>query len=86
MDTLSKYQVIAATTFGLEAVVADEVKKLGFTNVTVENGKVMFPTDEAGICRANLWLRAADRIRIQVAQFKATSFEQLLKKLSTAMG
>lgn len=80
MDTLSKYQVIAATTFGLEAVVADEVKKLGFTNVTVENGKVMFPTDEAGICRANLWLRAADRIRIQVAQFKATSFEQLFEE------
>lgn len=80
MDTLSKYQVIAATTFGLEAVVADEVKKLGFTNVTVENGKVMFPTDEAGICRANLWLRAADRIRIRVAQFKATSFEQLFEE------
>ncbi|NLM24667.1 MAG: class I SAM-dependent RNA methyltransferase [Firmicutes bacterium] len=77
---MSKYQVIAATTFGLEAVVADEVKKLGFTNVTVENGKVMFPTDEAGICRANLWLRAADRIRIQVAQFKATSFEQLFEE------
>jgi len=77
---LSKYQVIAATTFGLEAVVADEVKKLGFTNVTVENGKVIFPTDEAGICRANLWLRAADRIRIQVAQFKATSFEQLFEE------
>ena len=55
--------------------------------MTVENGKVMFPTDEAGICRANLWLRAADRIRIQVAQFKATSFEQLFEETkSTAMG
>ncbi len=77
---MAQYKVIAATTFGLEAVAAQEVKDLGFRDVTVENGKVMFATDEAGICRANLWIRSADRIRIQIAGFKATTFDELFEK------
>lgn len=77
---MTEYKVIATTTFGLEAVVGDEAKRLGFNDLKIENGKVIFVTDEAGICRANLWLRAADRIRVEVVQFKATSFEELFEK------
>lgn len=53
---MSKIQIIATATFGLEAVVAREVKALGY-EPTTENGRVTFQGDELAICRANLWLR-----------------------------
>lgn len=73
------YRMIATAAFGIESVVADEIKALGFENVTVENGKVEFDADEEGICRANLWLRCADRVFIKISEFKATSFEDLFQ-------
>lgn len=73
------YRMIATAAFGIESVVADEVKALGFENVMVENGKVEFDADEKGICVANLWLRSADRVFIKISEFKATSFEALFQ-------
>lgn len=77
---MSKLELIATATFGLEAVVAQEVKDLGYSDVTVENGKVTFTGDEEAICRTNLWLRTADRVRLKVGEFKATTFEELFEK------
>ncbi|HLQ70896.1 MAG TPA: class I SAM-dependent RNA methyltransferase, partial [Bacillota bacterium] len=45
----------------------------------VENGKVIFQAPISAIPRANLWLRSADRIKIQVGQFKATTFDALFE-------
>jgi len=77
---MSELELIATTTFGLEAVVADELKKLGYEQLVVENGKVTFTGDESAICRANLWLRCADRIRLKVGEFKAVTFDELFEK------
>jgi putative N6-adenine-specific DNA methylase len=77
---MSKLDLIATSTFGLESVVAREVKELGYDRVTVENGKVTFSADESAICRANLWLRTADRIRLKVGEFRATTFDELFEK------
>lgn len=77
---MSKLELIATATFGLEAVVAREVKDLGYDRVTVENGRVIFQGDELAIGRANLWLRAADRVLIKIGAFKATSFEELFQQ------
>ena len=73
-------ELIATSTFGLEAIVAGEVKALGYEQVTVENGKVTFAADESAICRANLWLRTADRVRLKVGEFKAVTFDQLFEQ------
>lgn len=73
-------QLIATATFGLEAVVAEELKKLGYHDLTVENGKVTFRADEMALCRANLWLRTADRVRLKMGEFRAESFEELFEK------
>ncbi|MGV3489542.1 MAG: THUMP domain-containing class I SAM-dependent RNA methyltransferase [Tuberibacillus sp.] len=73
-------KIIATAAMGLEAIVGDEVKKLGYSDVTVENGKVTINGSERDVCRLNLWLRTADRIKIEVASFKATSFEELFEK------
>jgi len=77
---LAKYTLIATAAMGIEALVAREIKSLGFEDVVVENGRVLFKADEAGIVKANLWLRTADRVKLRVGEFKATSFDELFEK------
>ncbi|MFK2824168.1 class I SAM-dependent RNA methyltransferase [Bacillus sp. B190/17] len=75
---MSTYTLIATAAMGLEAIVANEVKNLGYECHT-ENGKVIFQGDESAIARCNLWLRTADRLKIVVGEFKATTFDQLFE-------
>ena len=56
------YNLIATATFGLEAVVAKELKELGYEDLKTENGRVHFEGDEMDIAITNLWLRTADRV------------------------
>lgn len=77
---MANYQLVATSAMGLEAIVAQEVKALGY-ETTVDNGKVYFQGDETAIARANLWLRVADRVKIVVGQFSAKSFEQLFESV-----
>lgn len=76
---MSKLTLIATSAMGLEAIVGKEVKDLGY-ECLVENGKVTFEADELAICRSNLWLRTADRIKIKVGEFKAKTFDELFEK------
>ncbi|HLR18294.1 MAG TPA: class I SAM-dependent RNA methyltransferase [Staphylococcus sp.] len=73
------YQLLAVCPMGLEAVVAKEIQELGY-ETTVENGRIFFEGDESTIVKCNLWLRTADRIKIVVGQFKATTFDELFEK------
>jgi putative N6-adenine-specific DNA methylase len=77
---MSKIDLIATATFGLEAVVAREVRDLGYQEVKVENARVTFTGDEAAICRTNLWLRAADRVLVKLGEFQARNFEELFQQ------
>lgn len=74
-----KVKLIATTAMGLESVVANEVKDLGY-EVEVENGKVIFEADRSAIARANLWLRVADRVKLVVGEFNAYTFDELFEK------
>jgi len=75
-----KVNLIATSAMGLESVVANEVKDLGYEDVTVENGRVRYQTDVSGIPRSNLWLRTADRVRLVVGEFQATTFDELFEQ------
>ena len=77
---MTQYNLIATTTFGMEGVVKEEVKDLGFSNLDVSNGKIEFKGNEKDICRANLWLRSAERVQIKVGEFEATDFDQLYER------
>lgn len=77
---MSEIELIATSTFGLEAVVKREVLNLGYKNVKVENGKVTFKADEKSIPKTNIWLRSADRVLLKMGEFKATTFEELFEK------
>jgi putative N6-adenine-specific DNA methylase len=77
---MEKVTLIATAAMGLESIVAQEVRDLGYENATVENGKVIFEANKDAICRANLWLRTADRVKVMVGQFKAKTFDDLFEQ------
>jgi putative N6-adenine-specific DNA methylase len=79
---MALYECIATTSFGLEAVCKRELISLGYKIVKTENGKITFETDKAGIVRANLWLRSADRVLLKMGSFKATTFDQLFDEVN----
>ncbi|UVI28214.1 THUMP domain-containing class I SAM-dependent RNA methyltransferase [Paenibacillus spongiae] len=76
---MNNLQLIATAPMGLEAVVARELKDLGYTETKVENGRVTFTGGLADICRANLWLRTSDRVLIKMGEFPATTFDELFE-------
>lgn len=73
-----EFNLIATAAAGLEAVVGREVRELGY-DCQVENGRVRFQGDARAIIETNLWLRAADRIKIIVGTFPAKTFEELFQ-------
>lgn len=78
-----KFQLYAATASGLEALAGQELRDLGY-EVRVDNGRIYFEGDMTDILRANIWLRSADRIKIVLNTFKATTFDDIFDTV-TAM-
>ena len=76
---MNTYELIAPCHFGLESVLKREIYDLGYEITKVEDGRVTFEGDEEAICRANVFLRTAERVMIQVGRFKATTFEELFQ-------
>ena len=72
-----KFNLIASCALGLESVVARELNNLGMAEVRANNGRVSFIGDESALCRANLWLRSADRVWWSLKKFPCTTFEEL---------
>ena len=77
LPTDSDLPILAVTTFGLEAVVARELEDLGYQAQPVSTGRVLFYGDALAVCRANLWLRTADRVLIRLAEFPCDNFDTL---------
>lgn len=71
--------MIAPCHFGLEAILKKEITDLGYEVLQVEDGKVLFEGDEEAVCRANLFLRTAERVLIRIGSFPATTFEELFQ-------
>ena len=73
-------EVIAPCHFGLEAVLKREILELGYEISSVEDGRVTFQGDAEAVCRANIFLRTAERVLLKVGSFQAVSFEELFEK------
>ncbi|MHB8863398.1 MAG: bifunctional 23S rRNA (guanine(2069)-N(7))-methyltransferase RlmK/23S rRNA (guanine(2445)-N(2))-methyltransferase RlmL [Pirellulaceae bacterium] len=73
------FDFIATTAFGLEAVTRRELAELGYEGRVVAPGWIGFRGEMSAICRANLWLRTASRVLIQVATFAAEDFDTLFE-------
>lgn len=65
--------------FGLESVLKYEIAKIGGDNIRVNDGKVSFTGDENILARANICLSTAERVMIELAEFKAVTFEELFQ-------
>lgn len=76
---MSKIELVAPCHFGLEAVLKKEILNLGYEIVRVEDGRVTFAGDEDAICRANIFLRTAERILLKVGQLHAVTFDELFE-------
>lgn len=77
---MSKLELIATATFGLEAIVKREIESLGFKVLKSEDAKITYLGDERAIVKSNLWLRCADRVLVKLGEFNALSFEELFQQ------
>ncbi len=76
---MERLEYIAPCHFGLEAVLKREITDLGYEIVSVEDGRITFAGDARAICRANIFLRSAERVLIKVGSFRAETFEELFQ-------
>lgn len=76
MDSI---RMSAPCLFGIEGVLADELRRMGASEVTPDTGKVLFSGDEAMLARANLSSRFAERIQVQLSEFPARTFDELFE-------
>lgn len=78
-----RFNCFASCAFGLESVTARELKNLGF-EASARDARVYFYADASGIARANLWLRTADRVYIELGQTEAPNFDALFEGVKAA--
>ncbi|TQQ85006.1 class I SAM-dependent RNA methyltransferase [Peptacetobacter hominis] len=76
---MKKYTLISPCFFGMEKMLAREIKELGFEIIKTEDGRITYRTDEDGIAKANMWLRCAERVNLKVAEFEARTFDELFE-------
>ena len=78
---MNRFELVVPCHFGLEAVVKREIYDLGYEITRVEDGRVSFEGDAEAICRANIFLRGAERVLVQVGRFKAATFDELFENV-----
>lgn len=76
---MRRFELIAPCHFGMESVLKREITDLGYDITEVADGRVTFFGDEEALCRANIFLRTAERILIKIGSFHAESFEELFQ-------
>lgn len=77
---MEKTEWIAPCHFGLESVLKREIQDLGYEIVQVEDGRVTFRGGMEAGCRANVFLRTAERILLKVGSFRAVTFDELFER------
>ena len=75
------FEPIAPCHFGMEAVLKKEILDLGYEISQVEDGRVTFLGDDEAICRANVFLRTAERVLLKAGSFHAETFEELFQNI-----
>lgn len=74
---MTKFNLIAPCIFGVEGILADELRRIGAEDVNAENGRVLFSGDASMIACANINSRFAERIMLNLGSFKAMTFTEL---------
>jgi len=69
--------LVALCAVGAEKILGNEIKFLGYKIVDNAPGRVRFLADDDGLFRANLCLRCADRVYLQIASYHSSDFDEL---------
>lgn len=77
---MKKMEWIAPCHFGLESVLKKEIRDLGYEISQVEDGRVTFYGGIDAMCRANVFLRTAERILLKAGSFRAVTFDELFEQ------
>ena len=77
---MEKMEWIAPCHFGLESVLKKEIRDLGSEISQVEDGRVTFYGGIDAMCRANVFLRTAERILLKAGSFRAVTFDELFEQ------
>lgn len=78
---MKKFELVAPCHFGLEAVTKREIYDLGYEITRVEDGRVTFEGDAEAVCRANMFLRSAERILLLLGRFRALTYDELFENI-----
>lgn len=78
---MKTFPIVLPCHFGLEAVLKREIFDLGYDIEEVSDGRVTFIGDADAVCRANIFLRTAERVLICVGRFKAVTFDELFENV-----
>lgn len=78
----NQFKIIATTQFGLEEILATELRQLGAQNIIMATRAVEFTGDKRLLYEANLWCRTAIRILVPFADFYARDEEELYQRVS----
>ena len=73
------YRIACPCLFGLESVLAGEIRRMGMRDVEVSDGRVSFSGDMLDIARANVQLRTAERVGVILGEFHAETFDELFE-------
>lgn len=76
---MRRFELIAPCHFGMETVLKKEIVDLGYDVSEVADGRVTFLGDEEALCRANVFLRTAERVLIKLGRFTAETYEELFQ-------
>jgi len=82
LESKNSFSLVATTLFGLEEILAGELKALGAENITVYKRAVGFNGNKRLIYAANLWCRTALRILMPIREFDVNNEQDLYNKIS----
>ena len=75
------FYMLAKTMYGLEEILADELRDLGAQNVKIQNRAVSFKGDTGFMYKANLNLRTCLRVLKPIATFQAHNEKELYNNI-----
>lgn len=76
---MKTFPIILPCHFGLETVLKKEIADLGYEIAQVEDGRITMTGDADAVCRANIFLRTAERVMICVGKFTARTYDELFE-------
>jgi len=76
---MNDHTFTATCLFGLEKLLGNEIDALGYERISTIDGRVTFKGPIEAICRFNIFSRFAERLFINMGEFKAETFDMLFE-------